>query len=168
MKLRIHWLFALCMLFCANILYAQKSDKESHKATLIVKAEYVKIIPSIASMGNLIAEEPRTGEINPRRSDGNKVVPGKGFPKGPDPLVQKQKLHAQTRQGRAPIITFEANSSAISPTDPTGAIGPNHFVSAKNSAFAIHDRSGNVLAASSSLANLFPGETLGDPIVFLR
>ncbi len=140
-------------------------QKESKNATLITQAVYVREVPALANR-KLIPEIYRRGEINPRKTDGNKIVPGKGLPKGEDPLIIKQQLKQSLHQGKAPVLTFEANASSSSPTDPTGAIGPNHYVSAKNSAFAIHDRSGNELIASTSLTNIFPGESLGDPVVF--
>ena len=63
------------------------------------------------------------------------------------------------------IANFEAHSGFSTPTDPTGAVGPNHYVYAFNSGFGIRDKSGNVLVPEASLATIFPGESLGDPIV---
>jgi len=52
------------------------------------------------------------------------------------------------------------------PPDPTGAVGPNHFINAVNSSFKIFDKSGNVLAGPSDLGTLWPGNfNNGDPIV---
>ena len=52
------------------------------------------------------------------------------------------------------------------PPDPTGAVGPNHYVHAVNSMFKIFDKSGNVLAGPSALGTLFPGNINdGDPII---
>lgn len=52
------------------------------------------------------------------------------------------------------------------PPDPTGAVGPNHYVHAVNSAFKIFDKSGNVLAGPSNLGTLWPGNVNdGDPII---
>ncbi len=151
-------------LFFVAIGFSQK--KETSKATFSSTSVYMRQVGPLAGK-KLIPETPRTGEINPRRTDANRIVPGKGLPKdGKDPLLFRQKSMQSSRAGKAPSLTFEANSSGSAPTDPTGAIGPNHYVSAKNSSFAIHDRDGNVLVGSTSLASIFPGETLGDPIVF--
>ncbi|MBK7029747.1 MAG: hypothetical protein IPH45_11250 [Bacteroidales bacterium] len=68
------------------------------------------------------------------------------------------------QQGRAPILTFEAASATATPTDPTGAVGPNHFVNAWNTSFRIWDKAGNPLTAVASLGTVLPG-TMGDPIV---
>jgi hypothetical protein len=150
-------------LFFIAIGFSQK--KETMNASMVTTAAYMRAIEPLAGK-KLLPGKPREGEINPRRTDANKIVPGKGFPKGIDPLLVKQKSTQGMRSGKAPSLVFDVNSSNSAPSDPTGAIGPNHYVSAKNYAFAIHDRSGNELVASSSLANIFPGETLGDPIVF--
>ncbi|MBW1295852.1 GEVED domain-containing protein [Aquimarina litoralis] len=150
------------MFFCVASF---SQNKKTSKATLVTSSSYMKEVGSLIGK-KLIPEEPREGEVNPKRTDANKVVPGKGLPKRQDALVSKQRNMANYRNGKAPSLIFETNSSTVSPSDPSGAIGPNHYVSAKNSAFAIHDRNGNVLVPSSSLANIFPGETLGDPIVF--
>lgn len=140
-------------------------NKKTMTATLVTTSSYMKKVEPLVGK-KLIPEESREGEVNPKRTDANKIVPGKGLPKGQDALLQKQKNASNTRANRPPSLIFEANSSSVSPTDPTGAIGPNHYITAKNSAFAIYDRSGNVLVPSTSLTNIFPGESLGDPIVF--
>jgi hypothetical protein len=52
------------------------------------------------------------------------------------------------------------------PPDPTGAVGPNHYVHAVNSSFKIFDKSGTVLAGPSDLGTLWPGNfNDGDPII---
>lgn len=114
----------------------------------------------------MTSEIPRKEEINPKKTDANKVVPGKGLPKDLDVLLQKQKTIGAFRSNKPPSLIFETTSTSKSPSDPTGAIGPNHYVSSRNSTFAIHDRSGNVLVPPTSLTNIFPGESRGDPIVF--
>ncbi len=141
-------------------------EKKSSKATFTSTSVYMKEVGPLSGR-KLIPEIPRKGNINPRRTGANRIVPGKGLPRnGKDPLLSIGKNNQVKRPGKAPSLTFEVNSSSTAPTDPTGAIGPNHYISAKNSAFAIHDRSGNEIVGSTSLASIFPGETLGDPIVF--
>ena len=52
------------------------------------------------------------------------------------------------------------------PPDPTGAVGPNHYVHAVNSSFKIFNKSGAVLAGPSDLGTLWPGNfNDGDPII---
>ncbi|PTM11066.1 MAG: hypothetical protein DA407_02435 [Bacteroidetes bacterium] len=63
------------------------------------------------------------------------------------------------------IGTSITETQGFVPPDPTGAVGPNHYVHAVNSAFKIFDKSGTVLAGPSNLGTLFPGVNDGDPIV---
>lgn len=153
----------ILILFISFSSFSQQ--KETKRATMSTESVYMRAVGPLIGK-KLIPEEPRTGEINPKRKGANKIVPGKGLPKGPDPLKEKQKNTRNIRTGRVPSLLFEATSTDRAPSDPTGAIGPQHYVSARNSTFAIHDRNGNVLVPSTSLANIFPEETLGDPVVF--
>jgi len=80
----------------------------------------------------------------------------------------------------APTVGFNGISKADTvaigqgflPPDTTGAVGPNHFVQSVNSAWAVWDRSGAPLIATTALSSLFsalPGPCAtandGDPIV---
>lgn len=148
--------------------FAQKSEESQQHATLITKAVYVKRIPSLASQianGQLVLGEDIVKEVNPKRRGANMAVPGKGLPKGNDPLWNVNKNSFKIK-GKEPIIAFETASSGATPTDPTGAVGPSHYVNAWNSRFRIWDKEGNALTPPASLGTIFPGETLGDPIVF--
>lgn len=160
-------LLILLMLVAGSFnIYAQETNTKQ-KATLIRKAEFMTEVPSIASQiasGQFIPAENIIKEVNPKRRDANRAVPGKGLPVGKDPLWNLQKS-AVKYQGKDPILTFEATSAYATPTDPTGAVGPNHFVNSWNSAFRIWDKAGNPLTAPASLGTIFPGQTLGDPIV---
>lgn len=144
-----------------------QTSSEEQKATLITHAAYMTRVPSIASQltaGTFKEAEDEAREYNPKRRDANLAVPGKGLPKGGDPLW-KQQANISKLKGKDPILTFLAASGNATPTDPTGAVGPNHFVNAWNSSFRIWDKLGNPLTPAASLATIFPGETAGDPIV---
>lgn len=104
-------------------------------------------------------------EVNEKRRGAPRVVPGKGYPKTMDAARQKEMGKIP---GKTPSLTFDAVSGFQEPLDPTGAVGPNHYVTAFNSGFAIYDKSGNVLIPPTDLENIggeFTGEDLGDPIV---
>ncbi len=146
--------------------FAQNAD-QPQRPTLIAQSEPMVEVPSIAEQiasGAFIPAEDIVKEFNPKHWGTNTFVPGKGLPKGNDPLWEKQTQVSQ-RSSRAPILTFEAASATATPTDPTGAVGPNHFVNSWNSSFRIWDKAGNPLTAPASLGTIFPG-VLGDPIVF--
>lgn len=148
-------------------VFSGKNYAQTQHATLIIQAESMNEIPSIASQiadGTFITAEDINKEVNPKKRGANKPVPGKGLPVGNDPLWQNQVRSVQY-QGREPILTFEAASANVTPTDPTGAVGPDHYVNSWNSSFRIWDKDGNPLTNAASLGTIFPGHTMGDPIV---
>jgi hypothetical protein len=70
-------------------------------------------------------------------------------------------------------VNFEGTpATGFLPPDTVGDVGPNHYVQMVNSAFAIYDKSGNLLAGPTPINQLWQGfggpcQTLnhGDPIV---
>lgn len=152
-----------CLLFISYGAFAQ----QTYQATYFTTSEYVREIPALSAMDNIIAAQGFEHVAPPKRRGTNIFVPGKGLPKGEDPLIAKQRSVQRSAEETllaAPIVSFDAHVGSVL-NDPTGAIGPNHYVYAFNSGFGILDRSGNVLAPEASLGTLFPGETLGDPVV---
>ena len=84
-----------------------------------------------------------------------------------------------TAPAPAPINTFEALGRTGGwgngyPPDPTGDVGPDHYVQAINTALAVYDKSGNLLAgpmdldtfmSQGSFGNLCDTDNYGDPVV---
>ncbi|MGO4912516.1 GEVED domain-containing protein [Leeuwenhoekiella sp. W20_SRS_FM14] len=159
-------LFSL-FFFVSESLKAQEIEGPS----LIRSIQFVKEVPSLTSqIEKGIFQTPlkttEIQEVNPKRRTTNQVVPGKGFPKDGDPLLKTQKSKSPTKSYiPEPIRVFEANTSRFTPSDPTGAVGPNHYVAAWNAGFKIYDKQGNLLVDEASLGTLFEGNTEGDPIV---
>lgn len=151
------------LLFLMGVFTIQAQKPDSLKATSTAKAIYMVEVPALSKMDNIIAAKGLGHVAPPKRRGSNTVIPGKGLPVGRDPLIQQQ-LNTPKSQGRAPTVDFPAHTGTVL-NDPTGAIGPNHYVYAFNSGFGILDRSGNVLVPEASLATLFPNEDLGDPVV---
>lgn len=154
------FLFPLLLLASENI-WAQVSDK----ARPVLSGSARAISTEALSSKELL---PPSGEFkiyNPKNRSSNIVVPGKGYPKSIDAAWQKE---AGEIPNKKPLLTFDAATSGSTPTDPTGAVGPNHYVNAWNSAFAIYDKEGNVLSPPADLKSIggtFADEDLGDPIV---
>lgn len=64
------------------------------------------------------------------------------------------------------FIGASASESGFLPPDPTGAVGPDHYVHSVNSLVKIFDKTGNLLLGPVSLASfLGNGSNNGDPIV---
>ncbi|MDC7998627.1 T9SS type A sorting domain-containing protein [Gilvibacter sediminis] len=151
------WVVAL---LCSATAFPQDGAMQ---ATSFSTATYVREIPALSSMDNIIAAAGFEDVAPPKRRGTNTFVEGKGLPAGADPLARNQQLVPRAA-ARAPITSFDAHLGTVL-NDPTGAIGPNHYVYAFNSGFGILDRAGNVLLPEASLGTIFPGETLGDPVV---
>jgi hypothetical protein len=89
------------------------------------------------------------------------------LPLGPDPLVQESE---PTRNPKEILVNFDGSNISEAgnalPPDPSGAVGPNHYVHAVNLVVKIFDKTGNVLAGPTSLSTfLNSGNDDGDPIV---
>jgi len=88
------------------------------------------------------------------------------LPLAGDPILQTERASHSTR---TPVINFdglsESQSGGANPPDPSGAVGPNHYVQMVNSVFRIFDKSGNALTAPAALGSLLGGGNAGDPIV---
>ncbi len=166
---KLSLLIAFALLIATGGLLAQNSNQElTHPSDYGVMPAPITV-PSIAQQikdGTFIGvdEDAEIRHGQPKRSGANIIVPGKGLPKGNDALAQEHSSIMKHR-GKEPILVFDANSSNITPSDPTGAVGPNHYVGAWNMSFRIFDKEGNPLTANASLSTLFPGNNLGDPIV---
>jgi len=64
------------------------------------------------------------------------------------------------------FVGASASESGFFPPDPTGAVGPDHYVHSVNSLVKIFDKTGNLLVGPVSLSNfLGNGSNNGDPIV---
>jgi hypothetical protein len=90
------------------------------------------------------------------------------LPKGPDPAWQRE---LGTVQGnRTTLLNFNGQQDGSMPPDPTGDVGPNHYVQAYNCAFVVYDKNGTLLDGPTNLNAMFtglPGGTCndGDPII---
>ncbi|QIE60745.1 T9SS type A sorting domain-containing protein [Rasiella rasia] len=81
--------------------------------------------------------------------------------------------NVQTENGRINVLPLEQNfigasnnESGFAPPDPSGAVGPNHYLHAVNSIVKIFDKSGNLQVGPVSLSSFLgiPSNS-GDPII---
>jgi len=82
------------------------------------------------------------------------------------PNLQTEKGKIITQPLQENFIGSSSSESNFFPPDPTGAVGPDHYVHSVNSLVKIFDKSGNVLVGPVSLGNFLgiPSNS-GDPIV---
>lgn len=164
-KITLRFFYLVLGLLVAGQVYAQEKTGPSKVATFKLVAK----VPSLADQmrsGKLITPDySKKGEVNPKKRHGNNVVPGKGMPKGKDPAIQQGAEQQSRSYQPEPLLVFDANIAQFTPSDPTGAVGPNHYVAAWNSGFQIFNKNGNPLTDEASLATLFTNNAKGDPIV---
>jgi PKD repeat protein len=89
------------------------------------------------------------------------------LPRGTDAVWQKTMGKAASK---TPELNFDGQSTSSYPPDCNGSAGPNHFMQAVNTTYAIYDKSGKKLAGPSKLSLLFnsvAGASCddGDPII---
>jgi subtilisin-like proprotein convertase family protein len=157
----------LLLLFVALIsnVFAQK-DKPTYlaNATYLGVTQPLRDLPKIVPTHN---NDPANYKVG-----NNEMRYPKKFNQNALPLHGEAK--AQRDFGGINSYALEENFDGtnigegigVAPPDPTGAVGPNHYVHAVNSAFMIFDKLGTVLAGPSALGTLWPGDVNdGDPIV---
>ncbi len=112
-------------------------------------------VPSLASrMGDLILHVDETKEMPDGKATPNDIVAGKGST-GEDLLANDPGELYQKIQGKTPSIVFNAAFTSSSPTDPAGAVGPNHYVAVFNTGFRVFDKDGNALTDQLAPQNVF-------------
>ena len=140
-------------------IFSQEVKNEPQKPYLIGKPSKVEYVPSIASrMNDLVRPDlQQQKEMLDGRSSKYDVVIGKGS-EGDDPLAKYSDNLRNSIPSRTPELVFETGASGSSPTDPSGAVGPNHYISVINTAFQIFDKSGASLTGGLVSPNptIFP------------
>lgn len=148
----------IALMFMQTIL-SQEVKNEPQKPYLIGKPSKVEYVPSISSrINNLVRPNlQQQKEMLDGRSSKYDIVIGKGS-EGDDPLAKYSDNLRNRTPVREPELIFETGASNSSPTDPAGAVGPNHYISVINTAFQIFDKSGNSLTGGLVSPNptIFP------------
>ena len=157
MKTKLLLLIIFCFAFSTNSLFAQKIKNKPQKPYYIGVPTKVEQVPSIASRSNLVRPEYIAKEVLDGRASKYNIVPGKGSV-GADALAKNPHHLKNKIPTKAPELVFETASTGSQPTDPAGAVGPNHYVSVTNTAFQIFDKDGNSLTGGLVSPNptIFP------------
>ena len=149
----------LIALMFMQTIFSQEVKNEPQKPYLIGKPSKVEYVSSIASrINNLVRPDlQQQKEMLDGRSSKYDVVIGKGS-EGDDPLAKYSDNLRNSIPSRTPELVFETGASGSSPTDPSGAVGPNHYISVINTAFQIFDKSGASLTGGLVSPNptIFP------------
>ncbi|MAC87001.1 MAG: hypothetical protein CMQ52_02585 [Gammaproteobacteria bacterium] len=149
----------LITLMFMQTIFSQEVKNEPQKPYLIGKPSKIEYVASIASrMNDLVRPDlQQQKEMLDGRSSKYDVVIGKGS-EGDDPLAKYSDNLRNSIPSRTPELVFETGASNSQPTDPSGAVGPNHYISVINTAFQIFDKSGNSLTGGLVSPNptIFP------------
>lgn len=138
------------------------SIKDIHKPIFVSKATSFRATIALRDM-----ELPGPKEIDAKNVTikqkiwGHPVTNPNPKPYDEDPVWQKSNGDNQT-QGT--IQNWEGMQSPYFPPDPSGAVGPNHYVQMINTEYQVFDKEGNSVFGPVDLGSLLGGENAGDPI----
>ena len=158
-------LVCLSSLLVFNNLYSQLGESQKPSWTQTLDYKFVPSITDQIKEGTFIPADVDSYKKlgREKRWHGNKVVPGKGLPKGDDPLLYLQE-NVTTKSSRDPILTFETTANTATPSDPTGEIGRDYYFASWNSSFRFFNLDGTPATAAASLNTIFGNDQSGDPI----
>lgn len=94
--------------------------------------------------------------------------PQDGVQYGEDPVVRQTEMGKRSSLTKAPIKNWQGQTSNSRPSDPSGAVGPNHYVQCVNaSPFRVYDKNTGANLLTVTLGTLWNPDVSneGDPIV---
>ncbi len=143
---KIKSVFVVLFLLGFQIIFSQQIKNEPQKPYQIGKPSRVDKVSSIASRKSRLVRPDlkKIIEMKDGRSSRYNVVVGKGST-GDDALAKNKHRLTSKIPTKTPELVFETGASGSQPTDPSGAVGPNHYISVINTAFQIFDKNGNSL-----------------------
>ena len=145
-KIKLLYLFLLIF----SVAFAQDKTHPN----FVGKAAKMIVMPSLSSRNHLIPAVTGEREIKDGRASKNIIVPGKGN-EYDGILSNKKNPLAGKLKGRAPSLVFDAAQSNSQPSDPSGAVGPNHYIEVFNTGYRIFDKMGNPLTGQFASGNIF-------------
>ncbi|MEM7187733.1 MAG: CARDB domain-containing protein, partial [Bacteroidota bacterium] len=162
MKLKL-LLFVLAL--TSTGLWAQDSfpPTEIIHGTYIGKTIPLRDFPTVENNPNM---DPKTLTIFPNRSRYNPQVNANALPRGYDNNVQNAVGGIHSYALEENFIGASSSESGFVPPDPSGAVGPNHYVHAVNSIVKIFDKTGGLIAGPTALGTFLGiNSNSGDPII---
>ena len=101
-------------------------------------------------------------KTQPRKRTEVEIDETNTLPNGVDPARQTE----YGQRGAASTFINKPGMQGGIPPDPSGAIGPNHYVQAVNTSYRAYNWEGQPIMSTLNLSSLWPGSAnLGDPIV---
>jgi hypothetical protein len=141
----------------------------------VVEAAAFDVSPALRDIAPRLPQQSRQA-ISPRLlEERGPVVPDRGY--SGDGALQSSDPRQDATLLAPPIVNFEGlantdNPFLLSPPDPVGDVGPNHYVEMVNVVFAVYSKTGTRLLGPIELGALWEGfavndcaRNAGDPIV---
>lgn len=156
--------FLAVLLLCAMVSNAQSSFGPVETGTLTYIGQTIPL-RDFPTMEVTTSDELK---LIPNRTQNIPKANPAALPQDGDPLISRNR--APFRSSREVLQDFQgmnrSNAGGATPPDPSGAVGPNHYVHAVNVALRIFDKEGNSLVGPVFLGTFFgDGNNSGDPIV---
>ena len=156
----------LSAFFIATLsMSAQSNDAPVNEITEVTKTQCSKffITPPIKNLAEEDFGENPPMKIGKDRQKREYEINPEAGPEVEDPA--RQVVYGSS----AASVNIEVNTQGINggfPPDPSGAIGPNHFVQAVNTTYGVYETDGSTASFPFSLSTLWSGSSNdGDPIV---
>ena len=161
-----NFLFSLIMILTGIMIYSPGR----------LQAQVAEVKPAVKFDVSIPLRDMKPELNNFRRENEERIVPNriKNIPNNyaalPDPALQTMiKGNPQQPEITNPILNFEgiknsSNSGRVTPPDPTGDVGPNHYVQVVNSMLQMFNKSGVSVygpVATSTIWNGFSGNWSG-------
>jgi len=191
-NLRILTASVFCLLGIAVALFAQgnrtKQTQQSNRSTGhqdapgTQKPDVVQMVGPVRTATDLrhlpyVAPKEEFDERILTRYPRGTGAPPQAAPTSPWLQKLMKGLSRPTPKMPGPLLTFEGGAAAqfcaCAPPDSDGDVGPDHYVEAINSAFAVFDKTGNMLAGPITYNSFFAplvgtpcqNQNDGDPFV---
>ncbi len=167
-------LFCLGACLSLNLAVAEKSEEPNNTPTTTLTPQVKNAVKFDISLPlRMMIPKPIVAKD---KRGGSMIDLGPTSNNGDAPFVTDQALQSQLGSLPGPILQNEFfaldNISGVSPPDPAGDVGPNHYVAMTNLSFVVLDKTGVVEfgpAANNTVWTGFGGaceaENSGDPIV---
>jgi len=167
------YLLSFFFLAVCSLSWAQRAD-ESTESTYVVATQFGITRP----LSEIFSENPVKEELifKPKTSGDRKIRKPQFFEFSAEkdgPAYGNDPKTMQTRMGVIKGSQLRANwlgqtASGFRPYDPSGAVGPNHYVQMINSTtFKVYNKTTGAVSLTATLGNLWSPATAnaGDPIV---
>ncbi len=166
-------IYLLAVLLFA-LAFSSEAQEKTISPSLIGVGQYHGLSQPLRDIPAMTADEYEKMEIDaakPRNEEiRERLYPfeATALPKGDDPAWQRQM--GNTQAPKAPIVSFDGQTSPYFPPDCNGATGPNHYMQTINTVYAIYSKAGALVAGPTNMNLLFgnvTGATCndGDPVI---